>query len=260
VARAPQGPPEGYRERAIGGTLLVAHDSVLDALSTALGMGTLHAWASAQPNAEAMHGRGISWATRLPNGREIVVRHSRHGGMLAALTRDLFLAPTRAPDELAVSLRLRAAGVATPEVIGYAVYGALGPLCRADVVSARLPGMDLPAALAAHTSKDERHAISVAVSRLLADLRQSRAIHHDLNAKNILITATGGEFQAWVIDVDRVTFDGRERISGMRNVERLGRSLAKWREEHRLELAPSDLVRMMSLGGPDRVEFRPPGE
>ena len=90
---------------------------------------------------------------------DVVVRHSQHGGMLAAVTGDLFRWPGRAPWELEVSRRLRHAEVATPEVVAYLVYPA-GPLfCRNDVATRRLPdGEDLPAAWR-HAPPAEREAL-----------------------------------------------------------------------------------------------------
>jgi hypothetical protein len=219
--------PAGYRSAAIGGTLLVSQDAHFDAMRSALGMGTLHAWASTQPGARAMQGREVAWATTVPGGRPVVVRHSRHGGLLAPLTQDLFLAPTRAPSELDIAVRLRAARVATPDVIAYAVYSAAGPLCRADVVTEWLDGADLPAAWAT-ASVEDRGRIADAVADLISSLADAGARHHDFNAKNIIVRRDGA--QAWVIDVDRVTFDGGTAGAiASQNARRLARSIAKLR-------------------------------
>jgi hypothetical protein len=224
---ATQDGPEGYRSSAIGGTILVARNEYFEAMRGALGMGTLHAWASTQPGARAMQGRDVAWATTLGDGRQIVVRHSRHGGMLAPLTRDLFLAPTRAPGELDIAVRLRASGVATPEVIAYAVYSASGPLCRADVVTEWLDGGDLPA-IWAGADVETRRRIADVVADLIVTLAEAGARHHDLNAKNIIVSRDGA--RASVIDVDRVTFDGGTVTAiAAQNARRLGRSLGKLR-------------------------------
>jgi hypothetical protein len=222
-------PPPGYREAAIGGTLLVAREGDFDALVSALGMGTLHAWASAQPGAKAMQGRGVAWATTLPGGTDVVVRHSRHGGMLAPLTQDLFLAPTRAPEELAISERLRGAGVRTPQVVGYAVYSVAGPLCRADVVTAHIDAVDLPTALNA-AAEGDHEAIEGAIVRLLDTMSVAYAKHPDLNARNVLIDRRNGTTEAWVIDVDRVGFVDwvpKHHFECAVNAVRLGHSILK---------------------------------
>jgi hypothetical protein len=208
----------------------VARKEHHDAVRNALGTGTLHGWAATQPGARAMRGRGVAWATRLPNGTEVVVRHSRHGGALARLTGDLFLAPTRAPRELDNAIRLQAAGVQTPTVIAYVVYRAFGPLCRADVVTALVNGVELPDAVVA-ADDTGRAAIAGAVRALVEAMGDARAHHPDLNAKNILVETRGRDRAAWVIDVDRVTFGG-DNPAAVRgdNTMRLWRSVMKLRQ------------------------------
>ena len=244
------GPPAGYRESALGRTLLVARDDQHDAVREALARGTLHQWAAARPGAQAMQGREIAWATQLPNGTPVVVRHSRHGGALAALTGDLFLAPSRAPNELAMSLRLREAGVPTPDILAYAVYPAMGLFCRADVVTALVDGVDFPAAWAAAHTPAARDAIIDAVAALLRMTQAAGARHPDLNVKNILISHTGGAPLAWVLDVDRVEFSpsGAAGLAAL-NARRLRRSLMKWRMRHGLDVSEAHWTRLVDGAG-----------
>jgi tRNA A-37 threonylcarbamoyl transferase component Bud32 len=204
----------------------VARDDAHDALRDILVRGTLHAWASHQPGARAMRGRGTTWATALPSGQPVAVRHSLHGGMLAAVTRDLFLTPTRAPHELAGALRLAAAGVRTPAVLGFAVYAATGPLCRADVVTELLDGTDLVSALRERQAPTDREEIAGAVRRLLDGLAAAGALHPDLNARNILLLHDASPSAAAVLDVDRVRFVPGAGVAAQ-NAARLQRSLRK---------------------------------
>ena len=244
----PAGNPgsSGYRESAFGRTLLVARHDHHDAVREALTGRTLHEWASGRPGARPFQGREIAWATELANGTAVVIRHSRHGGALAALTGDLFLAPSRAPHELATSLRLREAGVPTPDVLAYAVYPAMGLFCRADVVTAVVDGVDFPAAWAAAHTPAAREAIIDAVAALLRMMQAAGARHPDLNVKNILISHTGGAPLAWVLDVDRVEF-GQAGDAGLarRNAHRLRRSLGKWRARHGLDVSESHWARLV---------------
>jgi hypothetical protein len=173
---------------------------------------TLHAWAARAPDARALRGRGISYATQL-SGQRVVVRHSRHGGLLAPVTQDLFLAPTRAPHELDVAIRLRSAGVPTPEVVAYATYAVFPGLRRADVVTREIAGHLLVSPEGAEG--------------LLRALSHAGAVHPDLNMRNVLVDGT----IAYVLDVDRVYFlrpgDGRvtelNRARLMRSARKLGR-------------------------------------
>lgn len=253
----PGGIPVGYRECAGRGTVLVCRAALYDALRNAVAGDTLHGWASRQPGARALHGRGVAWVTRIAGGPEVVVRHAWHGGALAGVTRDVFLAPSRAPHELDVALRLAEAGVPTPDVIAYATYVVAGPFCRADVVTAYVDGADLPAALAAHPAPEDRRAITAAVSNLLHALWRAGARHADLNVRNILVARDAGAFRALVLDVDRVTFGAPASPAVARaNAKRLSRSIHKWRTMHGLEITDDDVARMTTPGsGP--AEIRP---
>jgi 3-deoxy-D-manno-octulosonic acid kinase len=226
---------------------VVAHASVAAAVRSAMSGATLHEWAARQPGARGMQGRATAWATTMPGGVEVVVRHSRHGGLLAPLTGDLFLAPTRAPGELATAIRLAAAGVPTPEVLGYAIYPAIGPFVRADVATRLLRGVALPEAWKATESDDDRWALIELITSLLTSLRRVGARHPDLNVRNVFIVDGAG---AAVLDVDRVEFGaaGDASIAG-RNVQRLLRSMAKARVGVGADLSSRQVERLNETAG-----------
>jgi hypothetical protein len=170
---------------------------------------TLYAHAAAQLDRRIFVGRGPAYAASIADV-PVVVRHTRHGGLLAPLTRDIFLAPTRAPHELAASLRLRAAGVRTPEVLGYATYRA-GPLLRrSDVMTREIPeGQSLSASLRGGPTPAARADLHHAVDALVEQLSRAGAFHADLNMANVLIApGASGAPEAFALDIDRVTFPG----------------------------------------------------
>ena len=241
--------PPGYESFEVFGTRAVAQSALASVVREVLAGGTLHQWAARQPGARAMQGRAVAWSTALPNGLAVVVRHSQHGGALAALTGDLFLAPTRAPAELAAAVRLANAGVPTPEVVAYAVYPAIGPFVRADVATRTLVGADFPEAWRA-TGDDipRRQMLIDALARLLRALRSAGAVHPDLNLKNVFIVDSGAEATAFVLDIDRVAFvapaDDRAFIL---NVERLKRSAEKWQNERGLAIDTTAFARSLAL-------------
>jgi hypothetical protein len=246
--------PPGYVRSAPQGTVLVARDWACDALAQALSThGTLHRWAESQAAREALRGRGVAWATTLSAGAgtqattPVVVRHSRHGGMLAPVTGDLFLLPTRAPLELANAVRLAASGVATPEVIAYTAHPVAAALARSDVMTRRLPeGRDFPAAWSADRSPSARGALIDAVAALLRALSAAGAHHPDLNVKNVYVAGEGAAATAYVLDVDRVKFGGGAQAAA-RNFARLARSARKWNETQGLDIGDDALVRLASL-------------
>jgi 3-deoxy-D-manno-octulosonic acid kinase len=185
--------------------------------------GTLYGAAAATPDRREYAGRAPAYGIVLGDTR-VVVRHSRHGGLLAPLTGDLFLPPTRAPHELTVAFQLAIRGIRTPEVVAFAVYRAGLLLRRADVVTREVPGAR---DLAEYAATPEANA---AVDALLAALARAGAFHPDLNAKNIVLAGTPragkpGALQAYVLDVDRVVF--RTHGVDQANRARLRRSIAK---------------------------------
>jgi len=224
------------------------HATALRHVLTAGAATTLHAWAASTPDARPLSGRGVAWSAVLPGGGgRMVVRHNRHGGLLAGLTGDRFLAPTRAPYELGVALRLAAAGIETPEVLAYVVYPAspLGMLARSDVATLEVPNArDLGAVLTApDVEAPSRVAAIAAAARLVDALSVAGARHHDLNVKNVLLTGTAEDPRALVLDVDRVTFHrpGDRRVRAA-NLARLLRSIRKYERAHGIALHPDELT------------------
>ena len=220
-------PPAGYEEFFVGNARVVALSALGMAIREAMSDCTMFEWAATSAGARALVGRGTAWAATLPGGGAVVVRHSRHGGSLAALTSDLFLAPTRAPRELRTALRLMRADVPTSEVVAYAIYPVLGPLARADVATRLIDGADFPEAWQASRTAEERLRLMQALAKLLIRMQDAGAMHPDLNLKNVFISRNDQETTAYVLDVDRVEFLPPSGGPGARNLGRLLRSAQK---------------------------------
>jgi len=229
-----------YVTRVVHGAALTCLTECEAALREALGAGTLHAWAASRPERRELRGRGAAYAVELSDGRtDVVVRHSRHGGLLAPLTGDRFLAPTRAPRELATSLALREGSVRTPEVVATVVYPA-GPLLRrADVATRLVPDARDLADVIGSVPDD---AWVGPTAELLSALAAAGARHPDLNLKNVLLSPAG----AWVLDVDVVTLGARPADAARANWARLERSLLKRRRLHGLAVSDAALATLAS--------------
>ena len=201
---------------------------------------TLYAYAARTPGATRYQGRLPAYGISLPHtGTRVVVRHSTHGGMLARVTGDRFLAPGRAPHELHVAHALRDAGVPTPDVIGYASHRAGPGLCRTDVLSGEVrDAHDLAAAL--RDAPGDPRPVLEATARLIAALARAGARHADLNLKNVLISR-GPQPTASVLDVDRVTMGLQPARAMSLNLARFERSARKWRTGRRLPMSELDL-------------------
>jgi len=244
---APAGVPPGYvalNAGRIEGALLATLERPLRA---ALAGGSFYGYAEHHPAARPLAGRGVAYAVPLPDGAaSVVVRRSRHGGLLAPLTGDRFLGRTRAPAELDISLSLARRGVPTPEIVAYATYPADAMRRRADVVTREIRNSrDLAAALGDPDDVPRESALAAA-GTLIALLTAAGARHPDLNLKNILIAPdVNGALEAFVLDVDRVWFDeaGSPRVTAA-NLHRLARSAEKWRDRHGLRI---DAARILQL-------------
>ena len=232
--RGADGVPAGFVRITAGRNVVVAREEHVEDARRMLERGTLYESAMRDPAARPMEGRGIAYAVPLPMTRtRAVVRHNRHGGLLAPLTRDLFLPPTRAPRELEISLRLRGAEIATPEMLMYGTSPAAFPFLRADVVTREIEhGRDLATFMSPGRPAEERGAAWSATRDLLRTMRDAGVRHHDLNVKNVLLAPAVWGLEAFLLDVDRVTFHARgdARVAAA-NVARLRRSARKWRDE-----------------------------
>ena len=225
--------PAGYVRVTAGRCAVVTRDALWDDANALLAEGTLYEAAARNLAARPLQGRGVAYAIPLPvSGTRVVVRHNRHGGLLAPLTRDLFLPPTRAPYELDTSMRLAMAQVRTPAVVMYGVERAMGVFRRADVMTAEVPGgRDLATYMQPAEDEVARAQAWSAARALVRALNAAGARHHDLNVKNILIAPGKVGLEAWVLDVDRITFgaaNASDVVAG--NVARLLRSARKWRD------------------------------
>ena len=226
--------PAGFVRVTAGRCIAVALAAHEEDARRMLREGSLYEAAARDRTARPLQGRGVAYAVALPaTGTRAVVRHNRHGGVLAPLTRDLFLPPTRAPHELAIARRLRELGVPTPEVLMYGTSPATFPFVRADVVTREIEGgRDLSTYMSAGAPEGARRAAWEATRTLVRAMNAAGVRHHDLNVKNVLLATGADRLGAYLLDVDRVTF-AAPGDSGVAhgNVARLLRSARKWRDE-----------------------------
>jgi len=240
--------PPGYERLLLGHAVAVARTDFAFSIRRALvgadgARSRLHEFAARHPSARALQGRGTAYAVTLPQAAaRVVVRHNRHGGLLGSLTGDLFFAPTRAPQELNISLELSRLGVPTPDIIAYVVYPPGGLLQRADVASVEIAGGRDLADILVQDGGPERAAAFAATAHLLAALARAGARHADLNAKNVLITYE----TAYVLDVDRATLGETHDAAFEANLTRLARSLRKWRDRFGARISERDLMDLQS--------------
>ena len=213
--------------------------AVREALAAA---GSLYRWAAAQPGRREFTGRGAAFGVTLGE-QAAVVRHARHGGLLAPLLGDLFWGAPRFYREAELSRALGSARVRTPALLAGVTYRA-GPCHRADVVTAAVDGVDLvelfygPSAPAGAA----RDAALGAIGALVRRLHDAGFVHPDLQLRNVLVRgAASPRPEAWLLDVDTcrpIRSDGD--ADRARNLDRFYRSWAKWNRLRGERLGPRD--------------------
>jgi tRNA A-37 threonylcarbamoyl transferase component Bud32 len=235
--------PAGFERLLLGHAVAIARSDVAAGIRRSLvkadgTRSTLHEYAARHPGARLLRGRDAAYAVALPETSfRVVIRHNRHGGLLARFTGDRFVSPTRAPYELEMSLALAQLGVPTPEVVAYALYPPGGLLQRSDVCSREVAGSRDLADVLTGDGPAERGAALAATADLVGLLSAAGARHHDLNAKNVLLS----QEKAYVLDVDRMTLrqDGLTALTA--NLARLARSLRKWRDQFGARVSDGDI-------------------
>jgi len=142
-------------------------------------------------------GRGTVFLVRHPRG-PVVERYYRHGGFRRHIFPRLFLRSARAADELAIHRAAFAAGVPTPEPIGWRDLPSLLPFVhRYRYYSRYLAGTHPLTAVLARRGLRRTHLVEMA--QTLAALHRLGIFHSDLNLNNWLVVGT----EVYVIDFDK---------------------------------------------------------
>lgn len=219
-------------------------ESCKDSLESILRRETLYAFAGRQPDAKQFRGRATAFGISMGDCGRVVVRHAMRGGLLGSTGSDLFLPPTRGLRELVNSLRLKLAGVPTPEVVAFVSYPAGQIFRRSDVATREIPDTHDLAVVLREITDEHRNACLEATGKLLALLGRAGAHHPDLNARNVLIAWDAEEGAlAHVLDVDRIRFHvPDDPMVARANIKRLERSLSKLREREGLSVSDHDVA------------------
>ncbi len=185
-------------------------------------------------------------------GRPLVVRQFVHGGLLGHLWGTLFLSSRPMLRELRVTLHGLSRAVPTCRPAALRLERVVGPVLRGHYITEEIEGAEnllefcrRRLATAWGYSPAERQALAAAVARTIAAMHHAGIYHGDLNLKNLLVAATHGRAEVYVVDfkkarlMDRVPFRAR-----LRNLARLDRSVVKWRES-RQAVTVSDRLRVL---------------
>jgi 3-deoxy-D-manno-octulosonic acid kinase len=145
-------------------------------------------------------GRGSSWFIDA-DGRSLVLRHYRRGGLMARVTRDQYWwqgeQQTRSFAEWHLLYQLLRAGLPVPQPIA-ALYLRNGRTYSAALITERIADTQSLAALLG--AAPQPLSLWIGIGRTLARFHVAGVNHADLNAHNLLLDAAG---ELSVIDFDR---------------------------------------------------------
>jgi 3-deoxy-D-manno-octulosonic acid kinase len=182
--------------------------------------------------AHYLKGRTFHPSIPFEDEKRMVLRQYSHGGLLRAITGNLYYFGKRSFRELALTEEVRSCGIPTIPSIGAIHHRIFFPFYQAYFLSLEVPhAMDLIRyfnGIEAHPSREnissKRKTIRSA-GLLIRQFHQAGFFHADLQLKNILIAGD----ELLLIDFDRSyrkpTLSTNER---MKNLLRLNRSVEKW--------------------------------
>ena len=187
-------------------------------------------------NCQAAHylrGRTLHPSIPFEEGKRMVLRRYSHGGLLRAITGNLYFFGARSFRELALTEEIRSCGIPTIPPVGAIHHCLFFPFYQAYFLSLEVPhATDLIQYLNGINTPPSPESISLkrkmirSVGLLIRQFHQSGFFHGDLQLKNILVAKD----QLLLIDFDRSyrksPLSAKERL---KNLHRLNRSAEKWR-------------------------------
>ncbi len=194
----------------------------------------------------------------LSEEKRMILRRYSHGGLLRAITGNLYCFGARSFSELALTEKIRICGIPTIEPIG-AIHQKTGfPLFyRAYLLTIEVPGALNAIQYLEKTEESPSRDTLLRKRKMIRDsglllhqFHRAGFFHQDLQLKNILVAGD----RILIIDFDRSygkpVLTARER---MKNLLRLNRSVEKWRRSG-LPISRTDRWRFFSAyAGEDKV-------
>src|SRR4030042_6793992 len=179
-----------------------------------------------------LKGRTLHPSIPLEDGKRMVLRQYSHGGLLRAITGNLYFSGARSFRELALTEEIRSCGISTISPIGAIHHRIFFPFYHAYFLSLEVPhAIDLIQyfnEMGVHLSREnlssKRRTIRSA-GLLIRQFHEAGFFHGDLQLKNILIAGD----QLLLIDFDRsyrkTSLSLQEKT---KNLLRLNRSAEQW--------------------------------
>jgi len=200
-------------------------------------------------------GRSLHPSIPLREGQRMVLRRFLHGGLLSAVTRDLYALSSRSFRELALTEEIRSAGIPTIRPIGAVHQSVIFPFYRAYLLTLEVPDarnliqffQDMGSHPVGEVLALKRKIIRAA-GRLVRQFHDSGFFHADLQLRNLLVA----DQRVLLIDFDRsLRMQNLPERIRMKNLLRLNRSVDKWKRQG-LPVTFSDRLRFfLAYAGDD---------
>lgn len=225
--------PDGYILKETDTAIVLAREDVAPELIKLL---LIPPWIDEDrfKDARWLEGRGAIPSIPLSDGRNVILRTYRHGGLLSGFTGNIFIGRPRPFRELTLSIAARKRNIPTPPVLGGVIYPVAGPVYRGVLAIEEIPeasdGLEL-LKRARDLSELQRTQLYKSIlpkaGRLIALCHNNGLVHTDLNIKNIMVCPD--PFSLHVIDLDRCRIEKKPLSDSQRRsqLERLFRSLKK---------------------------------
>ena len=185
----------------------------------------------------------------------MVLRRYLHGGLLRAVTRDLYALSSRSFRELALTEEIRLAGIPTIRPIGAIHQSLIFPFYRAYLLTLEVPNarnliqffQDMGSHPVGGVLAPKRKIIRAA-GRLVRQFHDSGFFHADLQLRNLLVA----DHHVLLIDFDQsCRVQNLSEKMRMKNLLRLNRSVDKWKRQG-LPVTFSDRLRFfLAYAGED---------
>jgi serine/threonine protein kinase len=180
-----------------------------------------------------LKGRSLHPCIPLDDGRKMVLRQYSHGGLLRAITGNLYFFGARSFRELALAEEIRSRGIFTISPIGAIHHRIFFSFYQAYFLSLEVPNaLDLIQYFQQMGARPTRENLSLkrktirSAALLIRQFHQAGFFHGDLQLKNILIAGD----QVLLIDFDRSYRRANLSVQEkMKNLLRLSRSAEKWK-------------------------------
>ena len=193
-------------------------------------LGSVENWLGVESNPPTPGaGRAPTRVESLAGSAERVhVRRSLHGGWLAPLWHGYRGGIRRLRREMELTAQLRGAGAPVPQP-AFVVAARKGLLWRAAFCTIHIEGAtDAIQFLESSPEQKSIQQAAAAVGHAIAHVHRLGLLHPDLHLGNLLLRHEGGEFSAWIIDLDGARLARRlSKKQRLRQLKRIERSLVK---------------------------------